>query len=43
MKCKICGKPIKEDTWRNNKYCQGHGIFEETKITTEGVKCHRQK
>jgi hypothetical protein len=28
MKCKKCGKPIKEDTDGDLKYCQGHSIFE---------------
>lgn len=26
MKCKICNKPLKENTDGNNKYCQGHDI-----------------
>lgn len=29
MKCKKCGKPIKENTDGDDKYCQGHWIFEE--------------
>jgi hypothetical protein len=29
MKCPKCGKPIKENTEGNNKYCQGHSIFDE--------------
>ncbi len=28
MKCEICGKPIKENTDGNKKYCQGHDLFE---------------
>lgn len=27
MKCKKCGKPIKENTDGNAKYCQGHSIW----------------
>ncbi len=29
--CKKCNKPIKENTGGILKYCQGHGIFEESK------------
>jgi len=28
MKCPKCGKPIKEDTDGDSRYCQGHWIFE---------------
>ncbi len=28
MKCEICGKPIKENTDGDKKYCQGHDLFE---------------
>ncbi len=28
MKCPICKKPLKEDTEGDEKYCQGHSIFE---------------
>ena len=31
LKCKICKKPIKEDTEGNMRYCQGHYLF--TKLT----------
>lgn len=30
MKCPKCGKPIKENTEGNKKYCQGHSILEKT-------------
>lgn len=29
MKCEKCSKPVKENTEGNNKYCQGHSIFEQ--------------
>ena len=29
MRCKKCGKLLKEDTEGNLKYCQGHSIFEK--------------
>jgi ribosomal protein S27E len=29
LKCKKCGKEIKENTGGNLKYCQGHSIFEK--------------
>lgn len=29
MRCPKCKKPIKEDTDGNEKYCQGHSIFDE--------------
>lgn len=29
MKCPKCGKPIKENTEGDKRYCQGHSIFEE--------------
>ena len=28
MRCKICGKLIRENTDGNLKYCQGHNFFE---------------
>ena len=28
LKCQYCGKPIKEDTKGDEKYCQGHSIFD---------------
>jgi hypothetical protein len=28
MICKICHKKIKENTDGNNRYCQGHSVFE---------------
>lgn len=28
MRCEICGKPIKENTEGNKRYCQGHSIWE---------------
>jgi len=28
VRCKKCGKPIKEDTEGDPRYCQGHSIFE---------------
>lgn len=31
MKCPKCGKPQKENTEGNNRYCQGHSIFETKK------------
>ena len=31
MKCKKCGKPMKENTEGNNRYCQGHSILDETR------------
>jgi len=27
MKCRICGKSIKENTEGNSKYCQGHSVL----------------
>jgi len=32
MKCEKCGKPIKENKDGNNRYCQGHDIFESRKM-----------
>lgn len=32
MKCKICGKPIKENTEGNDRYCQGHFGIDEAKM-----------
>jgi len=29
MKCEKCKKPIKENTDRNMRYCQGHSFFSE--------------
>ena len=37
MRCKKCGKLVKEDTEGNPKYCQGHSIFED-KTKEGGVK-----
>ena len=28
QKCPYCNKPVKEDTEGNEKFCQGHLIFE---------------
>lgn len=30
-KCKKCNKLLKENTEGNNKYCQGHSIFDTIK------------
>lgn len=27
-KCKVCNKPIKEDTDGDDRYCQGHSFWE---------------
>ena len=27
MKCEMCGKPSKENTGGNKRYCQGHSIL----------------
>ena len=32
MKCKQCGKLLKENTEGNKRYCQGHSIFEKAKM-----------
>jgi hypothetical protein len=36
MKCPKCGKPIKENTDGNLKYCQGHWVGEN--VTTKGLE-----
>ena len=30
--CEICGRPIKENTWGDEKYCQGHSMSETRKF-----------
>ena len=35
MNCPKCNKPIKENTDGNNRYCQGHSVFEEPKPKTK--------
>ena len=42
MKCPKCGKPIKENTDGNEKYCQGHSTFDfdkpkEDKIVKKSI------
>jgi len=32
MKCTKCGKPIKEDTEGNKRYCQGHSVCDIIKF-----------
>ena len=32
IKCTKCGKPQKENTEGNSRYCQGHSIFEDDKF-----------
>ena len=34
MICEICNKPIKENTDGNNRYCQGHDVFERQNAPT---------
>jgi len=41
MKCKICGKPIKENTEGNKKYCQGHDLLEMIQAKKSGEKIER--
>jgi len=36
MRCRKCGKPIKEDTEGNPKYCQGHDMFDAGSILGGG-------
>jgi len=38
MKCKLCGKPQKEDTDGDLRYCQGHSIFEVRNPVTKETK-----
>jgi predicted amidophosphoribosyltransferase len=36
MRCQICKKLLKENTEGNNKYCQGHSLFEEREALCDG-------
>ena len=37
MKCKKCNKLLKENTYGNLKYCQGHSICEDFKAVNKGL------
>lgn len=43
MKCKICNKPLKENTDGNNKYCQGHWIGEKVAKKQDNDEVRRDK
>ena len=41
MACSICHKKVKEDTYGNDKYCQGHDQFEVQRL--ERAKTPQQR
>jgi len=42
-KCKKCGKPIKENTQGNLRYCLGHGVFGITPLPIFPTLCKKRR